>query len=462
MMSAPAAAATAAPTPVAGVPRGAQNLFAGAESLRVRGERVSLWSCILLAPAVIALASLIFPGVSMSEFILLIVGGMLFVSISRGRLLGSSIRIEGRQLPEIAEVAESVAKRIGLPAPQIFVRDDPFVPISSAGIGEPYSLVISSQYYEHLRRGELAFLIARELGHIAAGHTRLTSLLSASGRENPVVALVFGAWLRKTEYTADRVGLLCCDSLDEALGAISITTFHSIGRRVDMRVLAEQRRELDADPTLRMGEWITGVPYATNRLDALRAFAASPLASIWQRRLRDAAAAAPDGDAAAIAARREDEGSGTVTKRECAPLFRRVAAVALDLAVLDAIFKTALVVEISDAVTPSHAASIPAFLRPLLSHVHVLDPFSVVTIFALFAYSAILVGFSGQTLGMMIMELRVVTTTYGRPTLVQSFWRYTIGLCCLMSALVLLGLFARIQLHDRLSRTRLIRGRKLA
>ena len=76
-------------------------------------------------------------------------------------------------------------------------------------------------------------MIGRELGHIASGHTRLTSLLSVNGNENVIVSLVFGAWLRKLELTCDRVGLLCCGSLDSAMRAVAISSFGHFGRKID-------------------------------------------------------------------------------------------------------------------------------------------------------------------------------------------------------------------------------------
>ena len=428
------------------------DLFAGESSLRVKGETGALWACIIAAPVTIALISLVFPSVSFSEFILLIVGGMVFVSIGRGRLLGSSIRIEGRQLPELDTVAREVAAILGVAKPQIFVRDDPFVPIAAVGIGEPYALIISSQYYEHVRRGELAFLIARELAHIAAGHTRLSSLLSASGRENPVVAFVFGAWLRRTEYTADRVALLCCGGLPDAFGAISISTFHAIGRRVDMNVLAEQRRELEAEPALRMGEWAASVPYATNRLQALFAFDSSPLARTWRARFAlprparvDASDAAPD----------------VVRRRDCAPLPRRFAAFSLDITIIAAIIGTPFGKAVSQTVNLSKddLKELPTFLRPLSAHFS-FNPESLLALLFFFGYSAILVGISGQTLGMMIMELRVVTTRFARPTPLQALWRYVAAFGSTIFTVALVGLFVRVHPHDRLSRTRLIRARK--
>ena len=433
----------------------AARLFSGPQTLRVTGENRALWVCMLAAPLVIALASLVFHSLSLSEFVLLAVGGMVFVSLGRGRLLGSSIRIHGRQLPAIDALVTSIAARLGVAPPQIFIRDDVFTPIVAVGVGEPYALVLSSQYVEHLREEELAFLIARELAHIAAGHTRITSLLSTSGRENPVVAAVFGAWLRKTEYTADRVGLLCCGRLDDAVGAISIATFHAIGRRVDMRVLGEQRRELDAEPALRMGEWIGGVPYATNRLDALRSFDASPLAAAWRGRLAQqraqTAAAVP---AAATPA--------SVGRGDCAGFWRRAAAFAVDLAIISAIVKTPLGVAVTDHAARASFDDVPAVLRPLIEHAPAITfgAHGLATVILYFVYGALLVGLCGQTLGMMIFELRVVTTGFSRPSLVQSAWRYTLAFGSVLTAIAFLGLFFRVQPHDQLSRTRVILGRR--
>jgi Zn-dependent protease with chaperone function/uncharacterized RDD family membrane protein YckC len=430
-------------------------LFEGRDSLRVPGERAALWGCLGAAPLTIALASVVFPGVSFSEFVLLVVGGLAFVSISRGKLLGSSIRIDERQLPELNAIVIDVATRLGMTPPQVFVRDDPFVPIAATGIGEPYALIISSQYYEHLRRGELAFLVARELGHIAAGHTRITSLLSVSGRENPLVALVFGAWLRRTEYTADRVGLLCADGIEDALGGISISTYHSIGRRVDMRAIAEQRRELQADASLRIGEWTAGMPYATNRLDALALFGGSALANQWRERL-----ATPLAPATQIVAVQ----TGVVARRDCAPLTRRVAALTIDLLVIAAILKTPLGASISSSTVKLDDPDVPQFFKALAAHaptVHFAGE-SIGTLLVFFIYSAILVGLSGQTLGMMVTELRVVTVRYARPTIVQSFWRYIAAFGSAICALAIVGFFVRVHPHDRLSRTRLVRGRKPA
>ncbi len=182
---------------------------------------------------------------------------------------------------------------------------------------------------------------------------------------------MFGAWLRKTEYTADRVGLLCCAGIDDAIGAISITTFHAIGRRVDMHVLAEQRRKLDAEPALRMGEWIGGMPYATNRLDALRRFDASSLAAGWRMRLATERVAAVPPPVALPDA---------VSGRDCAGVWRRTAAFVVDLAIISAIVRTPLGVTLT-----GHARAFPAVTSQLGSH-------ALLVLLAYFVYGALLVG----------------------------------------------------------------------
>ena len=111
-----------------------RELFSGAQSLRVQGERRAFWVSLAMAPVTIGLIGLLFHSVTVSEFALLIVGGMAFVSISRGRLLGSSVRIDARQFPEVHVLVGQAASRLGIPAPHIFLRDDVFVPIAAVGI----------------------------------------------------------------------------------------------------------------------------------------------------------------------------------------------------------------------------------------------------------------------------------------------------------------------------------------
>ncbi len=421
-------------------------LFEGTTSVRVPGESQALVWCTVMAPITIGVAHIVLPSLTISEFVLLIAAGLVFVAIARGRLIGSSIRVEPRQFPELALMVDELSARLGIPAPQVFIRDDQANPIAATGVGEPYSLVISSQYYELLRPGELAFLIAREIGHIAAGHTRWASLLSASGRENPIVSLVFGAWLRRCELTADRIGVLFCDDLEDAFGAICMTTFHSAGRRVDRFVLAEQRAELAADPSLRLGELIASVPYATTRLDALRGFVGSPLAAHWRPQL--SRGSRPTTSIRAASQR-------DLERDDVASRGRRIGAAVIDFAFLESIVRIPIEV---NGKSDAHDTAFERFVVSNLGLAHFgLDTITAFLVY--FLYSAILVALIGQTLGMTVFNVRVVTTGFLRPTIVQTFWRYALAFGSVVTLFVLAGFFRRVQPHDVLSRTRVVRAR---
>lgn len=259
--------------------------FSGPESLRVPGEWVTFALTLASLPLTLVILSWVFQHqITLQTLALLLVVAMLYVAFARGRLLGGGLRVHEGQFAHVLRVVEDCARMLRMPTPHVFIRDDPFVPCVAVGIGDPYAVVISAQYIDYFSDDELRFLIGRELGHIASGHTRFTSLLSANGRENAVVATAFGAWLRRIEYTADRVGLLCCASLDTAIRAIAVSSFGHIGRKIDLAAFAEQLRELVAEPSLRLGEWTGANPYSTNRIAALHRFARDPLYLRWAER----------------------------------------------------------------------------------------------------------------------------------------------------------------------------------
>lgn len=430
-------------------------LFSGPESLRVRGEHTRLVLMLSLLPVTLTIVGILFGNTfTLHSLILIAVGAMLYVALSRGRLLGGGVRINEGQFDEIYGVAQECARLVGVPVPHVFVRDDPFVPIVAVGTGEPYALVISAQWIELFTGDELRFLIGRELAHVAAGHTKLTSILSANGRENAVVSVAFGAWLRTIEYTADRAGLLCCGSLNAAFSAIAVSTFQRVGRRIDLHGFAEQRRELDAEPSLRLGEWISATPYSTNRIARLAAFATDPLYQRWSQRF----AHRLTGEAPAPKALDD--------KSAYAGPWRRFAALAIDYAVVAALLpgrgNTSSVVTL----TPREQAALaqsdaPA---PVVHFVSALTNghggiFNSVTVWLWVAlYVVVLVAFAGQTLGMMICDLRVVGDRRERIGLGRTIARYVCLAASLPAIVGLVSVFRRVQPFERWSRTRLVSG----
>jgi uncharacterized RDD family membrane protein YckC len=206
-----------------------------------------------------------------------------------------------------------------------------------------------------------------------------------------------------------------------------------------------------------LGELTGMMPYAVNRVRALETFAASDTYRYWMDRFeRDPlpvrAALGPN--------------DGPVDRRELASNLRRYLAVAIDVAVLSLIFH-AVNVTIGTPAPPATpggpaAPSTPGIHASLMS-LNLSDIKAAVRGNAwlwYFPYAAGLVAIAGRTIGMMVLDLRVVRLDHGRVGIAQTIWRYVLALvCALLVVPVVFMAFRRLQLHDRFSSTRLIGGR---
>jgi hypothetical protein len=293
--------------------------------------------------------------------------------------------------------------------------------------------------------------------------------------------------LRRIEYSADRFGLLCCESVDAAISAIAVSTFHLVGRKIDLTAFAEQYREIASERSLQMGEWVTATPYATNRIAAMHRFLSDPKFAYWS--------------AAFAAAKHEAVVHAPVTlkRKNYVGFFRRVAGYLIDLTLIEVLFPKAYInaqlakqddeaasgVAIAKKVVssigdddddaPARAAT-PAPSHPSPQpgqsagadhsfaggHVHThfggfdhLFNADFIQFAVLFAYVVVLVGLAGQTFGMMILGMRVVATT-GRVSLGRAFWRYAVFLLTLPYSIF--RIFGRIQPFEKWSGTRLVTG----
>jgi uncharacterized RDD family membrane protein YckC/Zn-dependent protease with chaperone function len=493
-------------------------LFAGPGSLREPSERWAFWLTALLAfPAALLIGYVLHESIGASQVALFIVIAMVYVTLARGRLLGSSVRVHQTQYPRVFTIVKGACAALEIPMPFVFVREDNFVPVVALGFGEPYALVLSSHWIELFADDELAFMIGRELGHIAAGHTRFHSLLSVNGNENPLISLIFGAWLRRCALTCDKVGLLCCGSLDAAIRAMGMAAFHSFGRMVDYEKFAQQDAEVQSDSVLRWGEWLSSEPYATRRIASLRAFEATQRydnAEAWFLRERS-------DEPPALAA----PGQTTVATRDCAGWWRRFAAWGIDAVVISAIItsfggsiaggthagNTSVSVSPGDVEAStalgnvtirgkqhartaktsgaSSATAAPATPKPESTDEAQLGPFVLndlgiglklggtvqplsVDAFGNFVgafvhrlgfffwfplYLAVLVIFAGQTFGMMIAGLRVVTTDFRKPSIARTIVRYLIVFAVWWAIVPLSFIWRRVLLHDRWTKTRVVK-----
>ena len=436
----------------------ASPLFTGPASLRDPRERLAFVLTLVFAfPIAYLIGVAIHENLGPPEVALFIVVAMLYVTLARGRLIGSSVMINETQYPRVFGIVKEVCARLDIAMPLIFVREDNYVPVAALGFGEPYSLVLSSHWVEHFEDDELIFAVGRELGHISAGHTRFLSLLSVNGNENPLISLIFGGWLRTCTRTCDKVGLLACGSLDAAIRAISISSFHSFGRHIDLEQFAAQGREIASDGALRLGEWLGGEPYATRRIAAMRDFVTTPQyagARAWFTREVPSEPPALSANVAGV----------NVTRRDCAGPWRRSWAVLIDLVVVSTLV---LVFTHSQSASPTVTSTdhlgrdelkiltLGTAIAPFFSHVS-----NNILLFTAI-YLWLLVGFAGQSFGMMIAGLRVVNVDFSPPGLGRAFVRYLVASFLFWIIVPCTFFMPRVMLHDRWSGTRLIRAERI-
>lgn len=135
--------------------------------------------------------------------------------------LGSSVRVDERQLPHLHRVLGEVGQVLDAPElPELYVGNSPFSNAMTIGMNKPF-IVLNSRLLTLLDDDELRFVIAHELGHAMSGHavyqTMLQRMIQLSGILSAVPMGTLGfrvimaglyEWSRKAELSADRAGLL--------------------------------------------------------------------------------------------------------------------------------------------------------------------------------------------------------------------------------------------------------------
>ena len=136
-------------------------------------------------------------------------------------LLGSAVRVDERQFPQLHRLLADVGTTLdAVELPELYVRASPTFQAEAIGMNKPV-VILNSGLIDLLDEEELRFVIGRELGHALSGHnvyrTLLLRLMGMSGifHAMPGGALGLRAiiaalmeWSRKSELSADRAGLL--------------------------------------------------------------------------------------------------------------------------------------------------------------------------------------------------------------------------------------------------------------
>lgn len=148
----------------------------------------------------------------------------------------SYLSVSPTQFPEVHAIACDCAKRLGIAVPNIYIK--PVNEFNAYAYGyddvEPF-IVVTEFMLERMSLGELKAIIGHECGHIQNYHSlydTLTSLIiNAAGNAigpvsqlmaagiNTSVTLLLKMWSRAAEVSADRAGMICADSIEDAINA---------------------------------------------------------------------------------------------------------------------------------------------------------------------------------------------------------------------------------------------------
>lgn len=209
----------------------------------------------------------------------------------RDKFLADGIRLTERLSPRVFGIYRSVCRNLGLDTDaEIFCLSSSDVNalavIQSDDEGSRSLVGVTSGALERLEDGELASVLGHELGHFLFGNHRLNALLNEN-ENNPAATVLpplgeslFLRWRKKSEISADRVGLLASLDLRSAARGLLKATFGLSDRNINLDVdaLLGQIDEIKGSREL-MDAAFASHPLLPIRLKALEMFSRSEKAA---------------------------------------------------------------------------------------------------------------------------------------------------------------------------------------
>jgi Zn-dependent protease with chaperone function len=253
---------------------------------RCAGEVLSLALTFIILLSLYALAAIFFPETwsSTLKALLITLAGLtvyiIGVKLQQRAALGTMVRVGPRQFPELYGLASKAAERLSHPQAPVYVKRQSEMNIYTIGLWQQPIVVITSSLVDQMEPDNLQFFIGREIGHIAAGHIWLRTLLRPLGADVPVFgkllnSVVFGDWINRTEFTADRAGFIACRSLTTAVSTmLKFGVGVRLFEKLDIKEFLDQVNDV-SDMRGHLTEILAEQPYLTQRIRSLIKFSLS-------------------------------------------------------------------------------------------------------------------------------------------------------------------------------------------
>ena len=160
------------------------------------------------------------------------------------RLRSEAVRVDEKQMPELAASFRQVCERLGLPTiPALYVLQagGTLNAFATRHTGRNF-VVVYSDFLESLGADtpEMKFILGHELGHIRSRHI-LKQIFLAPGLFCPLLG---PAYRRSWESSCDRHGAFAANDVDGAVRAmLTLSGGRTQGRTLDPDVFASQHRQ---------------------------------------------------------------------------------------------------------------------------------------------------------------------------------------------------------------------------
>jgi Zn-dependent protease with chaperone function len=253
---------------------------------RCAGEVLSLALTFIILLSLYALAAIFFPETwsSTLKALLITAAGLavyiIGVKLQQRAAVGTMVRVGPRQFPELYGLAAKAAERLRRQQVAVYVKRQSEMSIYTIGLWQQPIIVLTSSIVDQMEPDNLQFFIGREIGHIAAGHIWLRTLLKPLGADVPVFgkllnSVVFGDWINRTEFTADRAGFIACRSLTTAVSTmLKFGVGVRLFEKLDIKEFLDQVNEV-SDVRGHLTEILAEQPYLTQRVRSLVKFSLS-------------------------------------------------------------------------------------------------------------------------------------------------------------------------------------------
>ncbi len=208
-----------------------------------------------------------------------------------GTLLGSTVKVSEKQFPALQRASKVCMRLLDMKDVEVFISRSATLAANTYGVGGRNFIVLTSSLVEALDYDDLLFILGREMGHIKSDHLlylSIISLLKQGVKSVPMfgnallelLSFILLPWQRSSQLTADRAGLLCCQSIQTATKALTRITLGSrkLFNKFDLDEFLRQYQDLQKQGA--WGEYMRVNPFVLTRIRKLQSFIESPS---WKR-----------------------------------------------------------------------------------------------------------------------------------------------------------------------------------